>query len=87
MEFRYEIDWAMQRARQSFIKAGREFANSLAGLLRPVEVTALRMPILRSSRWAPLRHGERCHRRDARCGKKVGLWKIRPTAPLRRSDV
>jgi pyruvate ferredoxin oxidoreductase alpha subunit len=79
MEFRYEVDQAMQRARQAFVRAGREFDEQF-GRDYSAHVEGYR---LEDADTALVAMGSICgtakdaidEMRDA--GKKVGLLKIR----------
>ncbi|MBP7410546.1 transketolase C-terminal domain-containing protein [Methanoculleus sp. 10] len=89
MEFRYEIDRALQRARQSFIKAGREFGEQF-GRDYSALVEGYR---LEDADTALVAMGSICgtakdaidEMRDA--GRKVGLLKIRTYRPFPAQEI
>jgi len=89
MEFRYEVDQAMQRARQAFVRAGREFDEQF-GRDYSAHVEGYR---LEDADTALVAMGSICgtakdaidEMRDA--GKKVGLLKIRTYRPFPASEI
>ena len=79
MEFRYEIDRAMHRARDAFIKAGREFneqfGRDYSGLVEGYRLDDADVALIAMGSICGTAKDAVDEMRDA--GRKVGLLKIR----------
>ncbi|NLM30602.1 MAG: pyruvate ferredoxin oxidoreductase [Methanomicrobiales archaeon] len=84
MEFRYEIDRAMYRARDAFIKAGREFGEQFgrdySGLVEGYRLDDADVALIAMGSICGTVKDAVDEMRDA--GKKVGLLKIRTYRPF-----
>ncbi len=85
MEFRYEIDRAMQRSKQAFIKAGREFGRDYSALVEGYRLEDADTALVAMGSICGTAKDAIDEMRDA--GKKVGLLNIRMFRPFPAPEI